>query len=168
MATQMQTGTIYRIWSPSSPDCYVGATIQELCSRKSGHRAALKAWSADKSKKYCSSYEVLRFPDAKIEWIETVEFKTRAQLAAREGHWIRTLDCVNKRVEGRTTAEWYIDNHEAELKRVNAYNAAHRAEQAARTGVKVECPCGSTHIHGNTARHLKSPKHQAFVATLTA
>ena len=167
MATEMQTGTVYRIWSPSSPDCYVGATIQELCSRMSGHRAGLKRWSVDKTKLYYSSFEVLRFPDAKIEWLETVEFKTRAQLAAREGHWIRTLDCVNKNMAGRTHAEssaaWYVVNREAQLKKTNAYNAAHRAEAAA----KIECPCGGKHTHGHTAEHKKTAEHQAYAA-LTA
>ena len=164
MATELQIGYVYRIWSPSSPDCYVGATIQELCSRMSGHRAGLKRWSVDKTKLYYSSFEVLRFPDAKIEWIETVEFKTRAQLAAREGHWIRTLDCVNKNVAGRTQAEYYVDNREHALKRMNAYDAAHRAEAAARKGVKFECACGGNHIHAHRARHFKSAKHLAYAA----
>ena len=168
MATEIQTGTVYRIWSASSPDCYVGATIQELCSRKSGHRADMKRWSADKTKPYCSSYEVLRFPDAKIEWIETVEFKTRAELAAREGHWIRTLDCVNKYVAGRTDAAYYVDHREATLQRTNAYNAAHRVEIAAHKGVKLECPCGGKHTHGHTAAHKKTQKHRDYLATLAA
>ena len=183
MATELQTGTVYRIWSPSSPDCYVGATIQELSSRKSGHRADMKRWSADKTKLYYSSYEVLRFPDAKIEWLETVQFKTRAQLAAREGHWIRTLDCVNKQVAGRTVAEYYVDHREALLKKsieyhaahrdeMNAYtkqyDAAHRVEKAARQGVKFDCECGGQYIHAHRARHLKSAKHLAYIAALPA
>jgi GIY-YIG catalytic domain len=172
MTTETQTGTVYRIWSPNSPDCYVGATIQELCSRMSGHRAALKRWSADKTKLYCTSYEVLRFPDAKIEWLETVEFKTRAELTAREGHWIRTLDCVNKNMAGNTQAEsnaqWYLKNREDKMKKSSAYKAAHRAEIAAHNGVNLECACGGRHTHGNTAVHNKTKLHQAYIAALPA
>ena len=160
MAAEMedlQTGTVYQIWSPSNPNkVYVGATTQELSARKSGHRRGLKIWLADNTSPYCTSYEVLRFPDARIDWLETVRFSKKSELAAREGHWIRTLDCVNKTVTGRTRAEYrvdnrveiaayradnrdkilaqraehYVDNREAILARNAEYRAAHRVERA--------------------------------------
>jgi len=157
----MQTGSVYQIWSVSTTDRYIGSTIQALSMRMSGHRADFKRWKVD-NKKFCSSYGVLRFEDAKIELIELVEFQFLSQLKAREGHHIRAGNCLNKLVAGRTEAEWKVDNREEILKKKNAYNAEHRAEAAA----KVQCNCGSIHTHANTAHHKKTQKHQAYLTTL--
>jgi len=177
----MQTGMVYQIWSPSSTDRYIGSTIQELSARMSGHRAAFKRWSADNTKEFCTSFGVLRFSDAKIELVEIVEFQSLSELKAREGHHIRAGDCLNKRIEGRTPAEYYVDNREVILKNNTMYNAAHRvennayyldyyaahrAEQAARIGVKVVCACGGKHTRGNTVSHKKTQKHLAYLAAI--
>jgi len=165
--TTENTFSVYRIWSPSSLLEYYGSTTQILSQRFGGHARDLRKWRAGKGR-YCSSFEIMKFPDARIELVEIVDTKSKQVLRAREGYYIRTNDCVNKNVAGRTTAEWYIDNREAECKRVNAYDAVHRAEKAAREYVKIECPCGGKHTHGKTAQHKKTAKHQAYAATVAA
>lgn len=165
--TTKNTFSVYRIWSPSSTLEYYGSTTQILSQRLGGHARNHRKWQAGKYN-YVSSFEIMKFSDARIELVEVVDTKSKQVLRAREGHYIRTNDCVNKNVAGRTAAEYHIDNREHELKRMNAYNAAHRDEISARKGIKVECECGGKHTHGNTARHLKSAKHLAYAATLAA
>ncbi len=104
-------GTVYMIWSSQTPKRYYGSTIQTLSMRMSEHRKRFRKWSVD-GLNYVSSYDVLCFDDARIEWIETVEFENRAELAAREGWWMRNNECSNKNVAGRGAAEWRMEHKE--------------------------------------------------------
>ncbi len=110
-------GTVYMIWSEQTPKRYYGSTIQTLSMRMSGHRSHMKRWRAGKDES-CSSFDVLCFDDARIEWVETVEFTNRVELAAREGWWMRNNECVNKQIAGRTPVECSI-----------AYRATHTEEK---------------------------------------
>ena len=161
--TTKNTFSVYRIWSPSSTLEYYGSTTQILSQRFGGHARNHRKWQAGKYN-YVSSFEIMKFSDARIELVEVVDTKSKQVLRAREGHYIRTNDCVNKNVAGRTAAEYHIDNREHELKRINAYNAGHRAEAAA----KIECPCGGKYTHANTSRHKKTAKHLAYIAAQPA
>ena len=161
--TTKNTFSVYRIWSPSSTLEYYGSTTQTLSQRLGGHARNHRKWQAGKYH-YVSSFEVLRFPDARIELVEIVDTKLKSILQAREGYYIRNFECVNKNVAGRTQAEWYVDNRETILQKQNTYKATHRAEIAVRDGVKVECPCGTTCEKLHLSVHKKSKKHLEFFA----
>ncbi len=163
METNTKTFSVYRIWAPSSPLQYIGSTTQKLSQRLGGHAVNYRRWVAGKCH-YESSFELMKLPDVRIELIEVVKTTSKQVLQAREGHHIRTLDCVNRHVAGRTDAEYYVDNRETRLKEITAYNALHRAEITARDSVKHDCPCGSSHTHGNTAHHRNTKKHLAYIA----
>lgn len=108
-------GSIYAIRSHQTQNIYIGSTIQKLCSRIASHRADFKKRI---NKKYsCSSFEILKYNDAYIELIEIVEFNEKTELFAREGHYIRTMECVNKNIPNRTDKEYQIDNKE----KINIY-----------------------------------------------
>jgi hypothetical protein len=63
-----------------------------------------------------TSREILCYGDAYMEVIEELEDEDRDTLIARlivlEAHHIKTVDCVNKNIPGRTHAEWIEDNKE--------------------------------------------------------
>jgi hypothetical protein len=149
METNTKTFSVYRIWAPSSPLQYIGSTTQILSQRLGGHAVNYRRWVAGKYH-YVSSFELMKLPDVRIELIEVVVTTSKQVLKAREGHHIRALDCTNKYIAGRTDAEYYVDNRETLLKEMAVYKAAHRVEIAARDSVKHDCPCGSSHTHGNT------------------
>ena len=90
-------GYIYSIRSHQTPNIYIGSTIQILCKRMSQHKREYK-----NQQKYCSSFEIIQYEDAYIELIEIVEFNEKTELFAREGHYIRTMECINKLIMGRT------------------------------------------------------------------
>ena len=155
MATE-NNFSVYRIWAPTSPLQYIGSTTQTLSQRLGGHARDYRYWVAGKYH-YVSSYEIMKLPGVRIELIETVTTTSKQVLHAREGHYIRTLDCVNKSVVGRTKAEYEATRY-----------AAHRVEIAARIGVKYDCQCGGKYTHGAIARHIKTKRHLAHLATLAA
>lgn len=56
----------------------------------------------------------------KIELVENYSCNSRSQLSKREGEIIRSTECVNKRIEGRTTSEYIKDTTESrKLKRLD-------------------------------------------------
>jgi len=94
-----QNGKIYSIRSHSRPDLvYVGSTCRRLSERFSKHKIASNT---------ASSKQIIELGDAYIELIENYACGSKEELNRREGELIRSMDCVNKRIEGRTPTEYY-------------------------------------------------------------
>ncbi len=123
-----QNGKIYSIRSHQTDKIYIGSTTQSLAVRFGGHK-----------RQACSSREILLFDDAYIELIENYPCADKMELNRREGEIIRTTECVNKQIAGRTQAEWREDNkqyfkqyrqeHKEEAKQYNKqYQQEHKEE----------------------------------------
>lgn len=114
-------GKVYMILSPSHPDeIYIGSTTQPLAKRIGDHRLKYKQYQNGKYH-YQTSFKILEYDDAKIELLEDCKCERREQLLAREGHYIRTMNCVNKRIEGRTMKEWCEANKDKIYQRQKQY-----------------------------------------------
>ena len=155
-------GKLYKIECLTTGLIYVGSTTEKyLCKRLVRHtidyRRYLKGNYA-----FTRSFLILENNNYRIELIEEVNCETKDQLHKREGHYIRTLDCVNKRMEGRTLDE----QKEAQKEYLSRYNESHKEERKQRDSVKCHCPCGSEVRHGDKSQHAKSKKHQAYLETL--
>jgi hypothetical protein len=102
-----QEGKIYKIYSHINPDkCYVGSTCVKLCERIRGHRYDFNS----KKKGLITSFllfEEFGVENCVIELIENYPCKSKEELNAREGYWIKTLNCVNKVIMGITKKETY-------------------------------------------------------------
>jgi hypothetical protein len=159
--------SVYRIWSPSSPLQYIGSTTQKLSQRFGGHARDFRLWQKGKYH-YVSSYDLMKLDDARIELIEAVDTKSKQVLRAREGHWIRTLECVNKRIEGRQQHERYLIHRVERIQEAKERYDTKCDYITAQRAVKYDCPCGGKHTHGNTAVHCKTKTHQAYLKTQEA
>ena len=117
-------GRIYKIVSSECDGCYIGSTTQQLSSRFNIH------------KHHYTSFEVLKFADAKIELIHEGIFDSREDMEIFEGETIRTTpNALNKNIAGRTRQEWLT--------------------------IQCVCPnCGGKYTIGSKARHYRSKKHQ--------
>lgn len=111
MPFNYSNGKIYKIWSPSHPEqVYIGSTAEpRLSARMSKHRSCYKRYLNGKSK-YVTSYKILDYEDCRIDLIEKYPCADRSELNAREGYYVRTLDCVNKVIPGRTHKQYYQEN----------------------------------------------------------
>ena len=186
-----QNGSIYEIYSASADLRYYGSTTQTLAQRLGKHRSSMR-YHAKTGKKYTTSFEVLQHPDAKIVLVERCPCADKKALEQREMFYIRNNICVNKVQVGRTEAQYYIDNKQQRLEYGEQYRTNNREKaksyakqyhidnkiklrQAfkqyridnkekikARDSRKINCPCGSTHRHGDKARHQRSKKHIEF------
>jgi hypothetical protein len=84
---------IYRIVDNTNGNIYIGKTKQKyLCQRLTSHRYKGSC---------CSSSQIIKNGDYKIELIEETEDETR------ERYWIENTECINKVIPGRTRKEYY-------------------------------------------------------------
>tara|TARA_R110000765_G_C18719488_1_gene584082 strand:- start:45 stop:629 length:585 start_codon:yes stop_codon:yes gene_type:complete len=102
-----QNGKIYKLWSPEGDDIYIGSTTETLCRRKAGHKNSFNA-----GEKLTSKVLFEKYTDVRIELIEECPCDKKCKLIAREGHYIRTLECVNKLIPNRKHKEWREDTKE--------------------------------------------------------
>eukprot|EP01080_Neovahlkampfia_damariscottae_P011264 gene11264-gene4051 len=101
---------IYKIVCNTTRLIYVGATCKpKLCQRLSKHVSNFKCFKNGKDH-YVTSFKVLENNNYSIILLESVpQCINKDQLNQYERKWIEKIDCVNKRIEGRTSKEYRND-----------------------------------------------------------
>ena len=171
----MNKGKIYKVYNEGG--IYYGSTIQSLSRRLAMH----------KSKKSCSSRILFdrKFSDPKIELIEEFYYDDIKELRDREGYYIKNLECINKKIAGRTQKEYNYDNKDKIKIQTKEYRERNK-EHIKQTNkkyyennkdkkllkckeyqkIKVTCDCGSIIPKYQYKRHCKSKKHQKYLTTI--
>jgi hypothetical protein len=124
-----QLSKVYQIVCLTTGQKYVGTTTQPTLSlRLSGHVTKYKCWKKG-TYHFITSFAVLEQDNYQIELLEIFPCYSKDELNAREGHYIRTVDCVNKKIEGRTVKEWREDNPEYHIQYQEANKTAIAAQR---------------------------------------
>jgi len=129
-----QNGKVYKIIDNGYNMCYYGSTTNELSRRMAQHRAHYARFIIGE----CANltvykiFETYGVDNCKIELVENVPCASRNELQAREGYYIKSNDCVNRVVVGRTDAQYREDNkdkiakyYENNKARINERKKAH-------------------------------------------
>jgi len=176
----MVFGRIYTLRSHQTTDIYIGSTTQILCKRLANHRVNYKMFINDKYH-YVTSFEIIQHKDAYIELLFEGEFQSKNDLERKEGEYIREMECVNKRIEGRTPQEryednkehfveykhnWYLQNKQITLERASNRYENNREHILKQHQKKYNCDCGSVVGVYYKAKHERSQKHQLFIKSL--
>ena len=104
MPPNYQNGKIYTVRSRSRPELiYVGSTTRRLSERFYKHTHYCNR---------CSSKQIIDIGDAYIELYELFPSNSKIELERREGEIIRSMECVNNNIAGRTYEEYCRDNAE--------------------------------------------------------
>jgi adenylate kinase family enzyme len=107
-----QLSKIYQLVCLTTGEKYIGSTTEPTLARRlAGHYKNYKKWKND-TYSFVSSFIIIERGNYQIELLETFPCNSKDELNAREGHYIRTVECVNRRIEGRTLKEWSDDNKE--------------------------------------------------------
>jgi hypothetical protein len=114
-------GKIYKLWSPQGDDIYIGSTTQSLSVRKAEHKR-----NYNNGKGITSKILFQKYDDVRIELVEKFACENRMELNKREGHYIRTLDCVNKVIPDRTSKEWHEEYYEKNKDYIKQYSKEYR------------------------------------------
>lgn len=193
-------GQIYKIVDVGYNKCYVGSTTQKLSDRMAKHRTDYKMHIEGKRKFDNTVYTIFSeygVGNCKIEWIEDYPRKSKKELEAREGFYIRNTDCVNRCIGGRTHEEHYHDNkeritammrqnymdnkEEISAKRKQRRKDEHenireqereayqrnKKKKLSKNKERIECECGAEICFGAKLRHTKSNKHQQYLQSQT-
>ena len=174
----MNKGYVYKLWTFESDDIYIGSTKEKyLSSRLSHHKA---------KSNHCVSRELFeKYQDVKIEALEVFMFDDISELRAREGHYQRTLKCINYKIENRTRKEYRQENLEKIKKhrqenlekikeqkqkhyqnnkeQIKEYNQEYYQNNKERIDENrkqiVTCICGCEIRKSDLSKHLKTNKH---------
>jgi len=106
-------GKIYKIESTLGNMVYYGSTTKKrLCDRMTTHRGDYNKWLKGKSNLVMvyNLFEEYGLENCKIILVENCPCESRDELHAREAHYIRNFECVNKCIPNRTNKEYYEDN----------------------------------------------------------
>lgn len=91
----MIQATIYKITSPATQQVYVGQTTKKnINCRFAEHRCNYERYGRGIGN-YRSSYEILQYPDAKIEFLEMIQVENKKSLSAIERYYIDKENSVN-------------------------------------------------------------------------
>ena len=153
-----QNGKVYALRNTEDGDIYVGGTTMTLHKRLIAHNTQCR-----RRVQVCMMlYDHMRYHGLEkfyMTLLEDVPCSDAKVLHEREGYWIREIGTLNKRVSGRSLADYYMDNQEAIIEKVNRYALKNRDKLQA----KVECDCGGSYIFRARAPHLRTKRHQAHM-----
>ena len=161
-------------------DVYYGSTIQPLYKRLFHHKSTRTTSSKHLFEKYGNNI--------KIVLVKTFPCNSKLELHAEEGKYIRENKCVNKRVAGRSTTEYYQDNkeekkeygqkHYQDHKEVSksyyqehkeekkAYSKAYHQDRKEEINQKIKCVCGCMVVKRYLNTHKRSKKHTQLLTNV--
>ena len=112
MNREYKNGKIYCIRNTVNDDVYVGSSCEPYLSKRMvKHRSSAKN-ERDRNMLLYQKMNEIGIEHFYIELIENYPCESKDQLRAREGHYIREMATLNKRIETRTEKEWREDNKE--------------------------------------------------------
>jgi hypothetical protein len=126
------TTKIYKIESHLGDKIYIGSTtIKYLSQRMQQHICHYKRWKIENTSQKITSFELFDeygIDNCKIVLIEEYPCTSKDAKNAREGHFIKTIPCVNKRIEGRKKGEYYKDNKQIICQKQLIYRGEHKEQ----------------------------------------
>lgn len=141
MVNKYHNSKIYKITSPQSDKIYIGSTTTKLSYRLIVHKHHYTYYQNNKHN-YMSSYEIIKFDDAKIELIKNVKCENRNELNIIEGDVAKEYKSI-------------LVNHNIAGQTLEQYRKA-----------KYKCMCGS-HISLSYKRlHFQTQKHQQRILNI--
>jgi len=164
MENKYQKGKIYKIVSTNSSKCYVGSTTQTLDKRLTLHRCCYNT-----NNRSCFAYKIFECGDVSIELIKEFPCNSKRELEREEGKYQLELDCVNKRIAGRTAKEYYqteqykkqhkksyLKHRDKYLKRFAEYREKNREHINSYRRQKVICEfCKRDFSYNSIKKHIK-------------
>ena len=171
--TDYSKGKIYRIYNTVTDDIYIGSTTQFLGNRMADHRAKHRRFKETTSRLYNNMAEI-GVDKFFIELVEKYPCQTKEELNAREGHYIRQIGNLNKKIPDRTIKQ-YNDDHKEQRKEYIQIHKEKIKEQLAewylenkekvlqKQGVRCLCECGRYYTACHVNRHRRTKIHLKFV-----
>jgi len=170
-------GKIYVIKSKQTDKVFIGSTCLKLDSRLLCHRQYKRR--NDRTGEHNVAANILiDYDDHYIELLEKYKCNNKEELRKREGEYIKQhMDiCVNKKIAGQTSKEYYDVNRNTILtnsknyrnehkERTQKYYEENKNKLVTYKATKIKCVCGQNTTQGHKARHEKSKIHLLFMSS---
>lgn len=155
----MYSYNIYKIRSKIGDCRYIGSTILDINTRFSVHKAEYKRYQRGLSS-YISSFEVVKYPDATVKLVDTVE-GSKAECLDKERFYQEKYLTVNKNKAGGllNNPNYFKDYYQANADKLKARSK----EYYEKNKTIIQCPCGGKYINFNRAQHSMSKQHQNYM-----
>jgi hypothetical protein len=203
-----QNGKIYRIYVEYYDDekqiqelNYIGATTVSLAQRYGKHLNNYNRWINEgkpEDKVRHTSVYLFEKGEPQIELICPFPCNNKEELDKKENEYIRQYNCVNRRIAGRTSKEYYEENKErlAELEkeyrknnkdkiaeyqkkyqtdnreqiaeREKEYRKDNKEKIIKRKNENITCECGKVIKKGVIVRHKRSKIHNDRMAIISS
>ena len=118
MTNKFLLGKIYKLFNEN--ECYIGCTTNTLEKTLSNLKSKYKQYQNGKYHNV-SYFKILEGGKFNMELIESYPCNTKRELSLRHGYWIKSIDSVNDRVQGRTRKEHRAENRELYRERNRKY-----------------------------------------------
>jgi hypothetical protein len=181
-----QNTKIYKIESHLGDKIYIGSTTKEyLSQRMDKHRSGYKRWKDGKYGSHVRSYDLFDeygIENCKIMLIELYPCNISDERSAREGYYIRTMECVNKQIVGRNKKEtirayyemhqdkikefqkkYKIDNMDTLKQNKHDYYKVNKNLINDKQNQQFNCECGGHYSRSNKSKHFISKKHLNYL-----
>ena len=115
--SKYQNGKIYKIVDVGYNKCYIGSTCEELSQRMARHRHSYNTYLKLNKNLERSHllFDEFGIENCQIILVEAYPCNSREEFVRKEGEHIKTTECVNKYIAGRTVAEYESENKEQRL-----------------------------------------------------
>ena len=134
---------------------YIGATTKaDIYTRLQQHIYYYNRHEEGHANLYCSSFEIIKNDNFKIELLEEYPCNNQEELDTKERYYIQSINCVNKYIPSRTRKEYYVDKID-EFK-----DYYQKVKDNDRFKKKIECECGCHYTLNNKRHHINTFKHQ--------
>ena len=173
---------IYKIWSPQGDKIYIGSTTKDyLSQRMTAHRNNYKSWKNNPALNKITSYDLFDeygIANCFIELLIAKECTSKDEQTKLEGHYIRSMECVNKHIPDRTRKEYYQDNkahfnarskkwHEENREAHNEYKDIYKIMyndiNKEYINEKFTCGCTGKYTRYHKRSHERSKKHLDYL-----
>ena len=123
-------GKIYKIESHLGDKIYIGSTTKKyLSARMANHRYYYTRWNAGIPNTWLTAFTLFEeygVDNCKMTLLEAFSCDSKDKLTARESHYIRTLECVNKIIPDRNLKEWKDTNRDILIEKHRLYRKANQ------------------------------------------
>ena len=120
---------IYKIESHLGDKVYIGSTTKEyLSQRMDAHRRGYKRWK-NSNLNFITAFIIFDeygLENCNIILLEAFICNTKDELHAREAHYIKTINCVNKNIPNRTMKQYIEDNKDKLSEQVKKYREGNK------------------------------------------
>jgi hypothetical protein len=168
---------IYKIFSYSGDKIYIGATTKQYLSQAmSKHRDNYTQYKKGKTT-HISLFDLFdeyEIGNCLIELIDSRPCANKNEASKFQGEYVKSLDCINKHIPGRTDKEYYQDNkvkildykkeyYETNKEKMNEITKQYFKDNKERLNEKNACECGGRYTFRNKSSHLRSARHLYYL-----